>query len=473
MFGRTLSQVRIARALTATLCGLALALWLPAVAAAVCGDDDLQFGLVDEQTRRPVACVEPGDAARLQVLGPDLLPHPLCVVESSDFSLVGTVSGDQQCLGAAEGDQIFRISVSPFLGGDQALTGQATCSDGATSFSFPRCGTIASTPGCVTPPAPRVAWFPFDEGPAASTFDDLASSVAAHIAEGSPTATVGVVGDGTDGALSFDGVDDLVAVPDRDNLDLMFGPFTVHAWIKTTDSEGAIVGKRHQLQNGNFRDWVLMVHQNRLWLRTNTRNYSAVADVTDGAWHHVAAVFDPSSPTASGLFVDGVEVSIFDATRMVSPLRHPSALQIGGLLTAEPTLGRHFFRGKIDEVTIHGGALTDAEVAALAQAGPLGQCKPAAAPGPSASISCTGDVNDPELRTCEADVVGGTAPFLYLWSGAGDGSFTVDANDPARVTVDTGAACGTLDGAYTLTLDLRDASGQDDVETRTFRCGDR
>ncbi|MEM1205953.1 MAG: hypothetical protein AAGN66_22165 [Acidobacteriota bacterium] len=72
MPGRSLSCPRPPRSTAAAISSFVFL--LPALAFGVCGDNALRFGLIDEQTRRPVSCVDPGDAVRLQVLGPDLLP---------------------------------------------------------------------------------------------------------------------------------------------------------------------------------------------------------------------------------------------------------------------------------------------------------------------------------------------------------------------------------------------------------------
>ena len=239
----------------------------PSWLGAQCQSGDLEFGLIKESPREPVGCFEDDTEYRLLVSGPSLAAYPLCLNEGPGYTILGPTSGGQQCLGSASGDQIFRIETAPQFGGAFTLTGLASCPGGATTFSVPSCGSLPNEPSCIERSTQLVAWYPFDESFGDVVFDDLASTVNAGTEEGYPLSTVGRVTGSVLGALQFDGVDDLVTVPHRSDLQMGFGPFTVEAWVKTTDTEGAIVGKRHLTSNGSLRDWVLMLHQGKLWFR--------------------------------------------------------------------------------------------------------------------------------------------------------------------------------------------------------------
>lgn len=98
---------------------------------------------------------------------------------------------------------------------------------------------------------------------------------------------------------------------------------------------------------------------------TNSTNLEASvvgsADIRDGTFHHVAAVYDPSADMIL-LYIDGVRQQIFTNGTATKP---STALDDGSSLTnllLATKLSTVFFNGTIDEVGIYNNVLSEGEV---------------------------------------------------------------------------------------------------------------
>jgi type II secretory pathway pseudopilin PulG len=181
-----------------------------------------------------------------------------------------------------------------------------------------------------------------------------------------------------DGALAFDETDDYVNL--GTNSSLNFGnsePFTVAAWVKTTENYGAIVSFRSSTDDGSVIDLsvgyegvtddpgkaMFLVRQDGGGSYANVKG----GPVSDGQWHHLAAVRGPGSTIE--LFLDGVSQGT------------GSGAQAGGAVTTDlraigserrwvsagyGTADQRYLVGTIDDVRIYDRALSAAEIAALA-----------------------------------------------------------------------------------------------------------
>ncbi|MBI3297578.1 MAG: VCBS repeat-containing protein [Elusimicrobia bacterium] len=118
-------------------------------------------------------------------------------------------------------------------------------------------------------------------------------------------------------ALAFDGVDDRVTAPYAAALDLGgIGQFTLEAWLRSTDTARAnmaVITRGNAGGDAGYRLWLgaggcsagvpsFFVGSSVLC----ADNGSGQVSVTDGRWHHVAAVFDAG---VGRLFVDGVPMN--------------------------------------------------------------------------------------------------------------------------------------------------------------------
>ena len=164
------------------------------------------------------------------------------------------------------------------------------------------------------------------------------------------------------GALSFDGVDDLVTIADANDLDLTTA-MTLEAWLYPTASGGG--SWRNVLIKERTGGEVYNLYSNA---DTNAPVIYAVRAADPGApldargttqlplntWSHVAVTFDN---VTLRLFVNGVQAG----TRAVSGplLTSTGALRLGG-----NSIWGEYFAGRIDEVRIYNRALAASEIQA-------------------------------------------------------------------------------------------------------------
>ena len=240
---------------------------------------------------------------------------------------------------------------------------------------------------CTLPPSEMVAWWPLDETSGTNANDIINDNDGTH--QNGPASVSGMVG----GALSFDGANDYVKVPDNDVLD--FGAnqdFSIDAWIlsKKTNGIQTIVDKRYEDGKKNTKGYTFFLNNGKLsfqlatgngsWFCANNSsssctNYtSSSANLADGKWHHVAVTVNRSSAPLGTFYVDGLPIG----TTSIPSFR------LGDLSNAQPlTIGRSTntivgsnFQGNIDEVEIFNRVLTAQEVYALWFAKEYGKCRP-------------------------------------------------------------------------------------------------
>jgi hypothetical protein len=170
----------------------------------------------------------------------------------------------------------------------------------------------------------------------------------------------------TGGALAFDGTNDYVEVTGYKGISGA-APRTCTAWIKTAgvSTNAAIVdwGAPYAGQRwlfGLFATGELAVYTWPPYVKTD-------ATVTDGQWHHIAAVLpDTGSPNLEDIqiYIDGV----LQPTTTTGPqaIRTAAAenLTIGAFNSAGTIAG--FFNGLIDDVRLYDRALTPQEIQTLA-----------------------------------------------------------------------------------------------------------
>jgi hypothetical protein len=160
------------------------------------------------------------------------------------------------------------------------------------------------------------------------------------------------------GALRFDGANDYVEIAPSPLLDIA-GSFTLEAWVRRSgsDSPDVVIAK----ENSTLRNYRLRITTaNVLELSWETASASSrttlgTRTLTDGLWHHVAAVHDQARGE-DRLYVDGA----LDARRAVTGTPAPVAttpLLIGARRT---TSLKEPFGGDIDLVRIAYEPLYDA-----------------------------------------------------------------------------------------------------------------
>lgn len=224
--------------------------------------------------------------------------------------------------------------------------------------SFGKCPPAA----CVQSPNNLVSWYQGEQNALDSRSNNHGTNNGATFANGR-------VGQ----AFSFDGVDDYVATPDDNSLDIT-GDLTLEAWVRPAQiqaGEVTLIDKR-DTANSNI-NYVLFLRNGELRFASRTgggafsENGSGVI-LTAGVFTHVAATIQNGSFI---FYINGTagNAQVAPVTRTASTGR----LIIGATETSSLS---GFFNGLIDEVSIYNRALSATEISSIVNAGQSGKCKP-------------------------------------------------------------------------------------------------
>jgi subtilisin family serine protease len=336
---------------------------------------------------------------------------------------------------AAAGSSQLTIATSPTLApGSYPLT--VTGTSGSLSHSAP-------VELVVDAPQGPVAAYGFEEGSGASVLDASGKSNTGTLQNATRT-TGGRFGS----ALSFNGTNARVNVPDASSLDLT-NAMTLEAWLRPS----ALWGWRTALlkeQPGNF---VYALYANSNTNRPSghvnvgtDQNTRGTAQLALNTWTHLAATYDG---TTLRLYVNGTLAS----SRPVNGAMPNSsgALRIGG-----NAVWGEYFSGRIDEVRVYNRALTAGEL----QTDMTSPVVPPDTSPPSApsNLSATALVGAVSLSWGQStDNVGVSRYDLHRGTSAG---FTVsDANRIAQPTGTTYTDSGLASGTYYYRVTAVDAAG--------------
>jgi|GEM_PF-591071 len=167
------------------------------------------------------------------------------------------------------------------------------------------------------------------------------------------------------GALSFDGVNDMIRVanPSDGSLDFGTGTFTLSAWIKTTASSnyGYILAK----YSSGGAHYYLQRNSGYITAQVSdgvTNMYCAAwigATVYDGNWHHVAVTLDTTSTLT--VYFDGVATYSVTNTSL-GDITNNNPVTIGNRNTPYSD----YFEGTIDDLRIYDYALSSDQIARVA-----------------------------------------------------------------------------------------------------------
>jgi hypothetical protein len=148
-------------------------------------------------------------------------------------------------------------------------------------------------------------------------------------------------------ALNFDGVNDAVNLPATINQPV--GAYTLQASIKTSDGSGVRAIVVRPLVHGLFLQNNQLAFYN--WI---TGQFSAVpVTLNDNQWHHVAVTFTHGATNSGIFYIDGVAVS---------PTFTPGHTSLINNYCIGHSQNGQFFKGSIDNVTIHNRILTPSEI---------------------------------------------------------------------------------------------------------------
>ena len=209
-----------------------------------------------------------------------------------------------------------------------------------------------------------VGWWAFDESSGTVARDSSGKGHNGNL-QGDPEWVAGKVGAG---ALGFDGVNDIVEVPEDASLDLG-NALTITAWVKVTnfstyyfilDKSPSGTAPSNYPGNYEFRTnptgFLQFGHQTSQG--TDFIFYDSSTKLTAGRWTHVAVTVVKGGQVK--FYVDGTPGGEV-AQSANFPVLNDEPIRIGGRKD-----GYSFFNGCLDDVRLYNRALTDAQIKQLA-----------------------------------------------------------------------------------------------------------
>lgn len=175
-------------------------------------------------------------------------------------------------------------------------------------------------------------------------------------------------------SVAFNGKNHL-AVADAPALAFGSGDFSFEGWVRWLPSGSGVtpILDKRTLVNGKYRGYSLFIYQNgRLGVQlangSTYQNYVATSTaIKANTWTHFAAVVDRSSTKTVRLYVNGVRDDK-DFVPLAGDVSNAAALTV-----AKHSFDNLYYRGGLDELSMHKRALTWAEVRAVFLAGKEGK----------------------------------------------------------------------------------------------------
>ncbi|MCU6712722.1 DUF4038 domain-containing protein [Paenibacillus sp. J5C_2022] len=232
---------------------------------------------------------------------------------------------------------------------------ESSTGDWATSREFRVYGKQAAS-----------AYWKLDEGSGA-TANDFSGNLNTGTLVNGASWTTGIV----NGAVSLDGMNDYVNIPDSVSLDGM-GRLTVSAWVNLSQlpatnyfpvEKSSLSGAYRFVINSAGKGHFVIATDNNAWYSTGT-----VADFTTeispNVWYHLVGVYDGTNVL---VYVNGQLAGTGAQPISGSVVNEASPLRFGYMYGSNG----EYLKGKIDDVRIYGIALTPAEVLHLFQHGSM------------------------------------------------------------------------------------------------------
>jgi hypothetical protein len=218
------------------------------------------------------------------------------------------------------------------------------------------------------PPPQMVAYWKFDEGRGTKANDTAGKN------NGTVNGAEWTSGK-FNNALSFDGVDDYVEVPDDPSLRFMrSSSFTISAWVMPVlETENGYIlckmrsgGRRSVF--GYLATWNSKISGFSFGVESSWKGYVLVQTGRNsapvGSWYHVVGVYDDKDVR---IYLNG-DLRGRRTFDLETGSTTPDKNLVIGAMSYDSTI-KAFFGGKIDEVRIYDGALSDAEIWSLYENG--------------------------------------------------------------------------------------------------------
>ena len=271
---------------------------------------------------------------------------------------------------------------------------------------------LGTPPGSVD--GSLVSYWPFDGGSVA----DLVGGNDGTIT-GSPATTDGIAGTT---ALSFDGSDDHLTVPDDSSLEMSDDEVTVSMWVNKDSRQGGYIwlfekGYAYNMLFGGGNDFIFAINDGGTLYGTAPEGIDHRAD----RYYHLVGTFDGEVMRS---YVDGTRVGIDSRPDEMESASGEDA----GIATDLATDAR-YLDGAIDDIRVYDDRLTDEQVEQLSNV----------TEGYVETASKTGDaVNMKKLDlSYDADIDSGESIELTVRApGRESDTITLGASDSGTETVD-------------------------------------
>jgi hypothetical protein len=164
------------------------------------------------------------------------------------------------------------------------------------------------------------------------------------------------------GAYAFDGIDDIMFVPERPHLDLSDGEFTQMAWVNIpAGGGGSVIGGVFSFETIGQSYPSLTVSPNGINVEfgdgVDLNSYYLPHTLTTDTWHFVATTYDGSFYS---IYVDGVLVGVSPDSGGMKP--YPTQkFFVGGISCGNSCSS--YFKGAIDNVAVYRQVLSADQIA--------------------------------------------------------------------------------------------------------------
>ncbi len=347
--------------------------------------------------------------------------------------------GLQLSVGSYTGTAPFTRTV--FRGSAQSVSAPGPQTLGGTSYAFTGWSDGGAASHQIVAPATattyRATYAAQGGGPAglvgAWSFDETTGAAASDASgrnnHGSVSGATRTTSGRFGGALTFDGVNDIVSVPDAASLDLTTG-MTLEAWVNPS-ALGSAWRTAMLKERAAGLSYALYAHDGAghsagyVSQGAGDRELLSPAALALNTWTHLATSYDG---TTMRLYVNGTQVATRAQTGALATSDGP--LRFGG-----NTVWGEWFAGRLDELRVYNRALTAAEVAADVTR-PVGPGQPPKLAVAPASLSFSG---------VEAGAQPATKTLAVANDGGGSLAFTASDDAPwLSVTPGSGSAPQTL-----------------------------